>query len=203
MVIAGLTGGIASGKSTVSSMLAEAGARIVDADKIARQVVERGMPAYEDILGYFGHDILLPSGMIDRNRLGNIIFNNPSKKARLDAIVHPRVYRCMETTISDIAATSPDAVTVLDIPLLLEAGKISWDLAELIVVYVPEDVQLKRLMDRDRIGKEAAMARIRSQMPIEEKRRLATIVIDNSGSLEDTRTQTLQVFADLCQQAKP
>ncbi len=201
MIIAGLTGGIASGKSTVSAMLAEAGAIIVDADVIAREVVEPGRPAYEDILDTFGRDILLPSGMLDRNRLGDIIFNDPAKKARLDAIVHPRIYRRMEETIADIAATKPDAVTVLDIPLLIETGKKGRDLAELIVVYVPEAVQLKRLMVRDQIDKDTALAKIRSQMPIEEKRRLATIVIDNSGSMKKTRAQTLQAYAELCRQA--
>ena len=202
MIIAGLTGGIASGKSTVSAILAEAGAIIVDADVIAREVVAPGRPAYEDILDAFGRDILLPSGMLDRIRLGDIIFNDPSKKARLNAIVHPRVYRRMEEAIIDIAATKPDAVTILDIPLLMETGKKGRDLAEVIVVYVPEAVQLKRLMVRDQIDRDAALARIRSQMPIEEKRRLATIVIDNSGAIEKTRARALNLYADLCRPSK-
>jgi dephospho-CoA kinase len=199
VIIAGLTGGIASGKSTVAAMLAEAGARIIDADKIAREVVAPGLPAFRDILARFGRGVLLPTGEIDRQRLGDIIFNDPAQKARLNAIVHPRVYRRTEAMIAEIAASEPDAVVVLDIPLLLETG-IERNLSAVIVVYVPQDLQLRRLMARDRIDAGSALARIRSQMPIEEKRRLASVVIDNSGSLADTRRQALSVFSDLSRQ---
>jgi dephospho-CoA kinase len=199
VIIAGLTGGIASGKSTVAAMLAEAGARIIDADKIAREVVAPGLPAFRDILARFGRGVLLPTGEIDRKRLGDIIFNDPAQKARLNAIVHPRVYRRTEAMIAEIAASEPDAVVVLDIPLLLETG-IGRNLSAVIVVYVPQDLQLRRLMARDRIDAGSALARIRSQMPIEEKRRLASVVIDNSGSLADTRRQALRVFSDLSRQ---
>ena len=201
MIMAGLTGGIASGKSTVSGMLANAGATIIDADKIAREVVEPGTPAYNDIVSFFGRTILLSDGSIDRKALGDIIFNDLEKKKRLDAIVHPRVYQRTEALIADISTTSPDAVIILDIPLLLETG-MRKNLAEVIVVYVPETLQLQRLMARDQIDADAARARIRSQMPIEEKRRLATIVIDNSGSMADTRRQSLAVYAHLFSQSK-
>ncbi|MBC2712626.1 MAG: dephospho-CoA kinase [Desulfosarcina sp.] len=193
MIIAGLTGGIASGKSTVSRFLSDAGARIIDADKIAREVVKQGTPAYDEILSFFGNTILLPDGEIDRLRLGDIIFNDPEKKARLDTIVHPRVFERSAQMIGHIAAQAPNAVVIMDVPLLLEAG-MERDLAEVIVVYVPEALQLERLMKRDGIGERAAMARIRSQMSIEEKRKRATIVIDNSGTLADSRRQTLAVF---------
>ena len=196
MIIAGLTGGIASGKSTVSGFLADAGARIIDADKIARIVVEPGAPAYDDILSFFGSAILQPDGQIDRERLGDIIFNDPDKKRRLNAIVHPRVFEQSAQRIAEIAAQDPDAVVIMDIPLLLEAG-MERDLAEVIVVYVPEPLQLERLMKRDGIGKKAAMARIRSQMHIEKKRKRATIVIDNSGSRKDTQRAAQEVFARL------
>lgn len=196
MIIAGLTGGIASGKSTVSGMLAEAGARIIDADTIAREVVKPGTPAFDEIVGFFGRRILLPDGDIDRKGLGDIIFNDSRKKARLDAIVHPRVHRRTEQMVAEIGAKAPEAIVILDIPLLLEA-KMERDLAEVIVVYVPEDIQLRRLMARDHIDADAALARIHSQMPIEQKRRLATIVIDNSGSLSDTRKQVLALFNHL------
>jgi len=201
VIMAGLTGGIATGKSTVSGMLSEAGAKIIDADKIARDVVEPGTPAYRDIVAFFGRAILLSDGTLDRKGLGDIIFNDPEKKKRLDAIVHPRVYQRTEARIAEIAAKSPDAVIILDIPLLLETG-MRRNLAEVIVVYVPEDLQLQRLMARDQIDAEAALARIRSQMPIEEKRSLATIVIDNSGSLANTRQQSLDVFTHLRRQSK-
>ena len=198
MIIAGLTGGIASGKSTVSKYLADAGARIVDADQIAREVVRKGKRAYDEIVASFGTRILLPDGEIDRERLGDIIFNVPEEKERLDAIVHPRVFERSTELIVAIGEQSPDAVVVLDIPLLLEAG-MERDFAEVIVVYVPEALQLERLMKRDGIEQKAAMARIRSQMPIEEKRRRATLVIDNSGSLAACRDQALAVYEHLKQ----
>lgn len=197
--MAGLTGGIATGKSTVSGMLAKAGAKIIDADKIAREVVEPGTPAYTDIVSYFGPAILLSDGSIDRKGLGDIIFNDREKKKRLDAIVHPRVFQRTEALIADIRTKSPDAVIILDIPLLLEIG-MRKNLAEVILVYVPEALQLQRLMARDHIDADAALARIRSQMPIEEKRGLATIVIDNSGSMAETRKQSLAVFDRLSRQ---
>ena len=201
MIIAGLTGGIASGKSTVSVFFADAGAHIIDADKIAREVVKKGTPAYEEIISFFGPTILLANGEIDRKRLGDIIFNDPEKKTRLDAIVHPRVFACSAEKISQIASQSPEAVVILDIPLLFEAGMRS-DLAEVIVVYVPEPIQLMRLVERDGIDEGAAMARIRSQMPIDEKRKRATVVIDNSGSLYASRRQAQDVFNRLKVQAK-
>lgn len=201
MIIAGLTGGIASGKSTVSRFFSEAGALIIDADKISREVVSQGTTGYDEILSFFGRTILLPDGEIDRKRLGEIIFNDPEKKAHLDAIVHPRVFERSAEMIAQIAVHTPDAVVILDIPLLLEAGMGS-DLAEVIVVYVPEITQLERLMKRDGIDKQSAMARIRSQIPIEEKRKRATVVIDNSHTLSDCRRQALEVFNRLKQRSK-
>lgn len=200
MIIAGLTGGIASGKSTVSRFLCDAGARIIDADKIARQLVKRETPAYDEIIAFFGETVLLANREIDRERLGDIIFNDPLKRARLDAIVHSRVFGRSQEIIARYTAENPDAVVILDIPLLLEAGT-QRDMAEVIVVYVPESLQLKRLVKRDGIDEKAAMARIRSQMPIEKKRKLATVLIDNSGSLSDTRRQSVAVFNRLKQKA--
>ena len=198
MIVAGLTGGIATGKSTVSNFLSDAGARIIDADKIAREVVEQETPAYDEIRASFGEEILMPNGDIDRERLGDIIFNDSDKKKRLDAIVHPRVFERSAVLIAEIAAREPDAVVFLDIPLLLEAD-MDRDLAEVIVVYVPEALQLQRLMARDGIDEKAAMARIRSQMPIEEKRKRATYVIDNSVSRAACRQQAIEIL-DLLRQ---
>ena len=200
MIIAGLTGGIASGKSTISRFLSDAGAQIIDADKIAREVVKPGTPGYDAILAFFGRTILLPDGDIDRKRLGEIIFNDPDKKARLDAIVHPLVFERSAEMIAQIAAETPDAVVIMDVPLLMEAD-MGRDLEEVIVVYVPETIQLERLMNRDGIDEQAAMARIRSQMPIEEKRKRATLVIDNSGTLSDSRRQAMAVFNRLKQRS--
>jgi len=201
VIIAGLTGGIASGKSTIARFLSEVGAQVVDADKIAREVVKPGTPGYNAILAFFGRTILLPDGDIDRKRLGEIIFNDPDKKASLDAIVHPLVFERSAEMIAQIAAETPDAVVIMDVPLLMEAN-MGRDLKEVIVVYVPEALQLERLMNRDGIDEQAAMARIRSQMPIEEKRRRATVVIDNSGTIVESRRRALAVFNRLKQRSK-
>lgn len=197
MIIAGLTGGIASGKSTVSRFLGEAGAIIIDADQIAREVVAVGTPAHEAIVRTFGAGVLLSDGNIDRKQLGDIIFNDPEKKEALNAIVHPRIFERMNEKIAEATAVDPDAVVVLDIPLLFETGS-KRPLSEIIVVYAPESVQLRRLMQRDQIDEKAAMARIRSQMPIEEKRRRATCVIDNTKGPDATKKQAEAIFQRLC-----
>jgi dephospho-CoA kinase len=196
VLVVGLTGGIASGKSTVARFLFEAGARIVDADRIARAVVAPGTPAHAEIVAAFGPTILLPDGRIDRKRLGGIIFSDPVQQAALNAIVHPRVFEHFGMVIDRIAAESPDAVVVMDVPLLFETG-MHRDLAEVIVVYVPEALQLQRLMARDGISAADATARIRSQLPIAEKGRCATIVIDNIGSKTATRQLVSALFERL------
>jgi dephospho-CoA kinase len=198
--VIGLTGGIATGKSTVSAILENAGAVIIDADRIARKVVKKNLPAYRQIVAAFGKSVLLPNEEIDRTALGNIIFNDPRKKQLLNTIVHPRVLKETKRQLKDIEQNKPNALVVLDIPLLFEAGTHK-DLSEVIVVYVPEPIQIKRLMERDRISQEDALTRIRSQMPIEEKKSLATMVIDNSDTLEHTRRQTLEILQRLKKQS--
>jgi len=194
--VIGLTGGIATGKSTVSAILKKAGAVIIDADRIARQVVKKGLPAYREILDNFGESILLPDGEINRSVLGNIIFTDPHRKQLLNRIVHPHVGREMDRRLSALENRSPDAIIVLDIPLLFEA-EMHKNLSNVIVVYAPAHIQIERLMKRDNISKADAVARVQSQMPIEEKKDRGTIVIDNSGTIEDTRKQTLQIFKAL------
>ena len=196
MQVIGLTGGIATGKSTVSVILEKAGAVIIDADRIAREVVKRGLPAYREIAKNFGETVLLPDGEINRSVLGDIIFNDPRKKQLLNRIVHPHVRREMNRQLKDMENSTPDTIAVLDIPLLFEVEKHK-NLSEVIVVYAPEHIQIKRLMKRDNISEADAVARVRSQMPIEEKKNRATIVIDNSGTMEDTCKQTLEIFETL------
>ena len=196
MIVAGLTGGIGTGKSTVAAVFAEAGAVIIDADEIARDVVAKGRPAWCRIVAHFGRDVLLPDGDIDRKKLGTIIFNDTRQKARLDRIVHPHVIAETEQQLKEIERLQPQAVVILDVPLLIEAG-MDRDLDEVIVVYAPEAVQLKRLMRRNRLTAAEGLSRIRSQMPIEEKKGRATVVIDNSASPAITRKRVLAVFADL------
>jgi len=194
--VIGLTGGIATGKSTVCAILENAGAVIIDADRIARKLVKKNLPAYRQIVDTFGKSILLPGGEINRTALGDLIFNDPRKKQLLNKIVHPQVGKETDRQLKRIEKSNPHALVILDIPLLLESG-LHKNLSEVIVVYTPEHIQINRLMQRDHISQENALARIRSQMPIEEKKKLATIVIDNSGMLEDTRKQTLEIFQRL------
>ena len=196
MIVAGLTGGIGTGKSTVAAFFAEAGAVIIDADEIARDVVAKGRPAWSRIVAHFGRDVLLPDGDIDRKKLGAIIFNDTRQKAHLDRIVHPHVIAETEQQLKTIEMVQPQAVVILDVPLLIEAG-MDRELDEVIVVYTPEAVQLERLMRRDRLTAAEGLSRIRSQMPIEEKKMRATVVIDNSTSPAVTRKRVLKVFADL------
>ena len=196
LILAGLTGGIASGKSTVAAMLAAAGARIVDADQIARQVVQRGQPAYDDIIRQFGPAIQMPDGQIDRQALGAIVFSDKAAQQTLNDIVHPRVHEVIQAHIHTLARIHPDDPVILDVPLLIESG---WHefLPVVILVYVPEAVQQARLMQRDRMGAADAMARIRAQMPIDAKRAYADYIIDNTGTLEATRRQVLNVFGKI------
>ncbi|MEJ2100751.1 MAG: dephospho-CoA kinase [Desulfobacterales bacterium] len=196
MQVIGLTGGIATGKSTVCAILENAGAVIIDADRIARNLVKKNLPAYRQIVDTFGESILLPDGEINRTALGDLIFNDPRKKQLLNKIIHPQVGKETHRQLKHIEKSNPHALVILDIPLLLESG-MHKDLSEVIVVYTPEHIQIKRLMVRDHISQKNALARIRSQMPIEKKKKLATIVIDNSGPLEHTRKQTLEIFQRL------
>jgi dephospho-CoA kinase len=194
--IIGLTGGIATGKSAVSAILSEAGAFIIDADRISRAVVKKGLPAYREIVAQFGTEVLLTDGEINRNMLGDIIFNDHQKKQLLNSIVHPHVNQEVNYQLKQIEKTHSKSIVILDIPLLFEAA-MHTDLSDVIVVYAPEHIQIKRLVQRDHLSEADALARIRSQMPIEEKKNKATFVIDNSGPIENTRKQTLDLFKRL------
>ena len=200
MVIAGLTGGIATGKSTVSRILQDLGARIVDADKIAREVVCCGRPAWKEIKKQFGDEILLKDGEIDREKLGRIVFYDDGKRIALERIIHPEVSRVMEDQVRDITIKDPSVVVILDVPLLIETG-MDKGLNQVIVVYCSESIQIKRLMDRDRITQEDALARVCAQMPIKEKKLHATLLIDNSLSVDETRKQVEDAYRKLKQKA--
>jgi dephospho-CoA kinase len=202
MLVAGLTGGIATGKSTVAAIFEEAGARLIDADRIARKAVRKGSPAYRDIVAHFGTDILFGDGEIDRKRLAAIVFNNSSEQRALERIVHPQVKQEVDRTVALIGRQEPDALIILDIPLLFEAG-MQPGLNAVIVVYAPEHLQIARLMARDGLTEPEAIARIRAQMPIESKRALATHVIDNSGSIERSREQALDIYRRLAGSQTP
>lgn len=200
MIIVGLTGGIASGKTTVASIFRSQGALIVDADIIARQVVAPGEPSWRAIRDLFGEAVLYADGTINRPLLGKWVFNNPGLRGQLEKIVHPLVRARMNAEVDHIRQTKPRAVVVQDIPLLFES-RMTGGLAEVIVVYAPVALQLQRLVRRDGIGIPDAQARITAQLPIEEKCRRATIIINNSGDPAETMDQALKVYADLAKRA--
>ena len=193
-MIIGLTGGIASGKSTVSNYLAELGAIIIDADKIAHEIMEKGKTAYWQVIEAFGREILAENGEIDRSRLGKIVFNNLEKKKILEEITHPQVIREMREKIEEYRAENK--VIVLDVPLLFEAGLDSM-VDETWVVYVDRETQLQRLMARDGLSYEEANKRIQAQMSLEKKRDLADFVINNKGNIEDLKRQVLLKWREI------
>lgn len=195
--VIGLTGGIATGKSTVSGMLRELGAPVVDADDMARRVVEPGTPALAEIAARFGDDVLTPDGQLDRKRLGEIVFDDAEARRALNAITHPRIAAASQAEIARLAAAGA-SVVIYDAALLVE-NKLHLTMAGLIVVTVPEDVQLARLRARDGLDEAAARARIAAQLPLADKRVVATWVIDNAGSFDDTRRQVEGVWKQIKQ----
>jgi dephospho-CoA kinase len=191
-LVIGLTGGIASGKSTVSNILKEMNITIIDADVEARLAVEKGEPAYQKIVAAFGNDILLTNEEIDRVKLGSIIFHNAEKRQLLNSIVHPEVRKRMNNQV-EAAKEREEQVVILDIPLLFES-KLTHMVEKTILVYVDRDIQLKRLMERNDLSLEEAEARIKSQMPLSEKVALADAVINNNGSIAETKKQVIEVL---------
>jgi dephospho-CoA kinase len=192
--IIGLTGGIGSGKSTVSGILRELGATIVDADEAARAVVEPGQPALEEIRRELGDQVIGPGGRLDRKAVARLVFDDEAARQRLNAITHPRVREWMGARIAEAAARG-DEIVVMDTPLLFEAG-LDGGTTETVVVWVAEEVQVERAVGR---GMEDAdvRARIRAQMSLDDKRRWATHVIDNTGDLESTRAQVEDLWRHL------
>lgn len=181
----GLTGGIACGKSTVSAMLVSRGALLVDADQIARDVVQPGSPVLEQVAAHFGQAVLQVDGSLHRKKLGEIVFDNSEARKQLESILHPPIRKMIREQMEAYERQFPDKLVVVDIPLLFESD-LSFMFEDVMVVYVPRHIQLERLMLRDGLTEIAANNRIDAQMSIEEKRKLADIVIDNSGAWEDT-----------------
>jgi dephospho-CoA kinase len=194
MRIIGLTGGIGSGKSTVSAMLRDLGARVIDADEGARAVVEPGQPAFDEIVRTFGPGVRGVDGNVDREKLADLVFSDAGARAKLNAITHPRVRAWMAERMQT-AADAGANVVALDIPLLFESGLES-GLDEIVVVWAPEEMQLDRAVSRG--GRDADMrARLKAQIPLDQKRSRATRVIDNSGSLDATRRQVEALWKEL------
>ncbi|MFJ8068051.1 dephospho-CoA kinase [Peribacillus sp. NPDC096447] len=192
--IIGITGGIASGKSTVSLYLQELGFTIVDADLASRAVVEPGEEAYHQVVKAFGEDILLTDGNIDRVKLGSIIFNDQEKRLLLNSIVHPAVRNWMRLK-TEAALSSGEETVFMDIPLLFES-KLTFMVDKTLLIYVDEQVQLQRLMNRNGLSEKEALARINSQMPLADKKALADAVIDNNGDINETKRQVKSILSE-------
>ncbi|HLB05492.1 MAG TPA: dephospho-CoA kinase [Thermodesulfobacteriota bacterium] len=193
MLIVGLTGGYASGKSTVARMFMELGAALIDADQLAREVVEPEKAAWFEIVAHFGKGILLENRGIDRKALGEIVFKDKEERERLNAIVHPKVLEEELRAIEKIRGREPDAIVILSVPLLIESGHYR-HCGKIIVVTVDEETHIKRLINRDGFTREEAIRRISAQMPLSEKVKYADFVIDNSGSIKDTESHVRNIF---------
>jgi dephospho-CoA kinase len=196
MLNVGLTGGIASGKSTVARMLAKKGAILIDFDEIAHAVEEPEGPVWREIVDHFGEDVLGADRGIDRRKLGAVVFADREKLELLNSLVHPAVFAEWQRRIAEIRAGRPDSIVLSDIPLLLEAGmKPLVDLV--LLIYLPPDEQILRLMVRNGYCRDEAAARLASQMPIDAKVSEADIVIRNDGSPEETRQAVDALWEEL------
>ncbi|PKG25008.1 dephospho-CoA kinase [Niallia nealsonii] len=191
-LIVGLTGGIASGKSTVSAYYRSLNIPVIDADLEARLAVKIGEPAYKKIVAHFGTGILQSDGDINRMRLGEIVFSNEQERLVLNEIVHPDVGRRMDEK-QRLAMENGEKVVILDIPLLFE-NKLNEKVDKTILVYVTEDIQRKRLMERNQLTFEQAIKRIHAQMPLEKKRILADELIDNNGTIAAAAMQAKEIL---------
>lgn len=193
-MIIGLTGGIASGKSTVSELLVNKGARLIDADVIAREVMLPGHEVLAAAVKQFGEEILFPDGTLNRAKLGAIVFNDPAALQVLNNLTHPAIRQEIKDRMLNMEQEEPERLIIVDIPLLFESGLDNM-FKEIVVVYVPREVQISRLMERNRLSLEEAEARLNAQMDIELKRNKADYIIDNSGDLAYTEQQ-VAVFWD-------
>jgi dephospho-CoA kinase len=189
----GLTGGVASGKSTVSAMLRDLGALVVDADALAREVVEAGTPGLEAVVAEFGPEVLGGDGRLDRAGLGRLVFADPSRRVALEAIIHPLV----RARAAELEAAAPEGTLVVhDIPLLVETGQeASFD--AVVVVDVPEDLQVERAVRERGWSEDEARARVAAQASRSDRLAAASHIIDNSGTLEDLRHHVTEVFEEL------
>lgn len=198
MILVGLTGGLATGKSTVARMFQDCGAMLIDADLLARLVVEPDKPAWREIVRAFGKQVLRPDRTLDRAALAAIVFQNRTKLRRLGAIIHPRVAREQARLTREIAKKHLHAVVLYDAPVLIEAGAHK-RMDKIIVVSAPQETQLKRLCNRSHLTRTEALRRIRSQLPLVRKLKLADYVIDGTLSYEQTKHEVQGIYLELQQ----
>ena len=195
-LLVGLTGGIATGKSMVSALLRQLGCEIIDADLLAREVVEPGRPAWTTIVAEFGQDVVTGDGALDRKRLGAIVFANPERRRRLEAITHPAIRERFQARLDELAEHGFTGIVVFDAAVMIESGNYK-NMDRLVVVVTDEPTQMSRLQGRDGTDDAEGRRKIASQMPLSEKAKLADYVIDNSGDRHATAEQVRRVFAAL------
>lgn len=201
MLRVGLTGSIAVGKSYICEVLRGLGAFVLDADQTSREVVAPGTEGLKKIVAEFGEDVLLPDGTLDRAKLGALVFKDESKRQKLNSIVHPLVIAAQDEWIRTCETLNPQGIAVIDAALMIESGGYK-RFDKLVVVWCEESVQKQRLMSRNDLNEEDAMARIRSQMPQEEKKSYADHLIDTTAGFDSARSQTEELFALLKEQAQ-
>ncbi|MDQ7842528.1 MAG: dephospho-CoA kinase [Armatimonadota bacterium] len=190
MKVLGITGGIATGVTLVARMFGDLGAVVVEADEVSREVVRPGSEVYRAIVEAFGPEVVGPDGALDRRRLGRIVFGDPAARTRLNAITHPAIRRRLRERIAEIRGARPDAVVVVDLPLLLDTvGPEAFDLDGVIVVTATPEQQIHRVMRRDGLTQAEAQRRLEAQRPVALKAAEADWVIDNSGTVAETRAQ--------------
>jgi dephospho-CoA kinase len=192
----GLTGGIASGKSTVARFLEALGAKVIDADRVGHELLHPSNAVYHKVVTHFGREILKPSGEIDRGHLGSIVFTNPRKLSELTSLMHPSLIARVEELIEECRSRHPQAVIIVDAALIYESG-VADRFAKILVAWCRPEQQIERLMAKTGISHQEALRRIASQISAEEKRRRADYVIDCSGSLEETRAQVKALYPEI------
>lgn len=196
MTYFGLTGGIASGKSTAARMFEELGAKVIDADQLGHELLRPPLPAYQEIVQHFGANILDATGVIDRGGLGKIVFADSDKLEELNAILHPKIRKRVEQMAEEYEASDPRVVLLVDAALIFEAG-IGENFNKVVVAWCTPAQQIERLIAKTGLSHEEAGRRIAAQMPVEEKRRRADFQIDCSGTLENSRNEVQCVFSTL------
>lgn len=196
MLMVGLTGGIGSGKSVVARMFKDEGAYVIDLDDLARRVVEPDKPAWRDVLAYFGTGVLNPDRTLNRSALAEIVFSDPKSRKVLEEFTHPRIFEERDALLEAIKDKDPCSVVVIEFPLLFELS-FQKKFDKIILVYVSRDVQIRRARERDGLSEKEVSNRLRAQIPIDEKRSFSDYIIDNEGSLDNTRNQVSEVMREL------
>jgi len=195
-VLLGVTGGIASGKTAVARMLEELGAPIIDFDVLSRVVVEPGKSAWKEIVAYFGEQVLQEDKTLDRKKLSEIVFRDLEKRKKLESFIHPGIFGEFTRLVKEFAAQDAGGIIQAVVPLLYEVN-LQYLFHKILLVYTPEEIQIERLMKRDGISREMAVNILSSQLPLEEKRSYADFIVDNSGSLEETKKQVQEIWEKL------